>query len=1215
MRRHLCAAVAVFAIVLFALALASASITGSISGVVTDPSGAVVAGATVVATNTETGIKTTLTTDAKGFYSFTALPIGTYNVEIRQSGFKAYRQEGLVIDVNSALRADVSLQLGQISEVMSVTTETAQVETENTQMGEVISATRMTSVPLNGRSYTDLLSLQPGVVPSAYGNQAPDTSDRAPSGGLNPGNQSINGQRESSNGFMVNGSNVEEGKNNGAAVVPNLDSIAEFRIITNNFDAEYGNYSGGQINVATKSGTNGLHGTAFDFLRNTALDAKNYFALATDPTPVFRQNQFGGTLGGPIKRDKVFFFVDYQGTRRTQAATVQESLPTQADLGGNLFDQLDPAGSFPVVGSAFATTLQTRLQVSNPGQVVTAGEPYYFSGCNSTDPSSGCVFPGGIIPPSSWSPAAAGIVPFIPQPNALNNPNFNYVTSGFPQKLRDDKAGFRVDGNTRLGLLSGYYFIDDYFLADPFDQVSVPGFTDVTPGRAQLFTFSVNKVLSSASLNEFQVSFTRNSARFNKPQGGLGHTLVSLGFTAPEGSGAGFNGGIAPINPAIEGVPNIAFNNFSLGVPADTNGQFNNTYQIQDNFSKVVGTHTLKFGASFHYDQINERNFFGENGAFTFDGSETGSDFADFLIGAPAQDGGGFIQASRQVLDSRTKYFGVYAQDSWRARPSLTINYGLRYEISTPWYDTQNKIETIVPGQQSVVFPNAPLGWVVPGDKGIPRTLAPIKYNNFSPRLGIAYSPNASSGWVTRLTGGPGKSSIRAGFGLFYTAIEDLTQFQEVGDPPYGLFWVSPSPPLFEAPFINRADGTTVGQKFPFAFPPTNVSAKNPYAGFDWSLVEPISAGVAFNKNNALPYGEHYEFSLQREIGASTIVTASYVGTQGHKLLTFVEANPADAALCLFLSDPANVVDPNNTCGPGGENPSTAYQLINPGSAPGYPGVGSFVTTRLLKGLNTAANAPFADNPYEWTIANSAYNSLQGSLRHNTGIASFLVSYTYSKCMDNSSGLEERTNPFNPRASRSLCAFDVKQNFVGSYTVRLPFERLMSENNTWGRRLIGGWELSGITSFVTGLPVTISENDDHSLTGARGVDRPVLTGVTKILNNTNPRSRQPYFNSFSPGQGGVFDKEPTGQIGNASRRFFHGPGIYNFDMALQKAFAITESKKLELRFEAFNVFNHAQFQNPDGNIRHGFPDTGGTFGLVSGARDPRIMQVAMKFVF
>jgi hypothetical protein len=466
------------------------------------------------------------------------------------------------------------------------------------------------------------------------------------------------------------------------------------------------------------------------------------------------------------------------------------------------------------------------------------------------------------------------------------------------------------------------------------------------------------------------------------------------------------------------------------------------------------------------------------------------------------------------------------------------------------------------------------------------------------------------------VTGGPAKTSIRAGFGVFYTAIEDLTQFQEVGDPPYGLFWVSPQAALFESPYIDRANGFDRGQHFPFVPPPANVSAKNPNTSFDWSLVEPISSGVAFNTKNRLPYGEHYDLSLQRQFGTNTVLTASYVGTQGHRLLTFIEANPGNRALCLFLSDPANL-DPNSpsSCGPGNEDPGAGAPIVlAPGvTAPGYPGVTQFATTRLLAGLNTPANSPFADNPYERTVANSAFNSFQVSVRHTSGRASLLAGYTYGKCMDNSSGLEDRTNPFNPRASRSLCRFDVTHNFVASYSIRLPFEKLLGAGNGWATKVAGGWELSGITTFATGLPVTISENDDHSLAAARGVDTPVIVG-RKILNNTNPRSGQPYFNSFSPSAGGSFAKEQIGQIGNANRRFFHGPGLNNFDMALQKNIKFTEAKTLQFRAEAFNI-NHAQFMNPDGNIRHDFPDDGGTFGLVSSAQPGRIMQVALKFLF
>jgi len=327
--------------------------------------------------------------------------------------------------------------------------------------------------------------------------------------------------------------------------------------------------------------------------------------------------------------------------------------------------------------------------------------------------------------------------------------------------------------------------------------------------------------------------------------------------------------------------------------------QYNNSFQVVDDFSRAVGRHSFKFGGQFHYDQINERNLAAENGQYGFSGSETGIDFADFLIGAPDS----LTQASPQILDSRSKYYGLFAQDSWRATADLVLNYGLRWEASMPWYDTQNKIETIIPGEQSVVFPGAPTGWVMPGDKGVPRTLAPTQWHNFSPRIGLAYSPSISTGVLGKLFGGPGKTSIRIGGGMYYTSVEDLSQFLEVGDPPYGLYYGSAQPPLLESPYLIRSNGESVGQRFPFLFPPTNVSPENPDTAFPWAQVEPISYGFSFDHRNKLPYSEHYEFSIQRQLGATTIGTLSYVGNQGHRLVTSIEANPTNPALCLQYSN------------------------------------------------------------------------------------------------------------------------------------------------------------------------------------------------------------------------------------------------------------------------------------------------------------------------
>jgi hypothetical protein len=1186
---------AAFAGLALATVLCWASITGSISGVVTDPSNAVVSGATVVATNVQTGVAATVTTDSKGFYSFPSLAVGTYEVQVTQSGFRTYDKTGVAIDANSAVRIDVSLQVGATAEKVEVRSDSVHVETESTQLGQVITGTTITAMPLNGRAYTNLLSLQPGVSPyTTRDTGTADLGDRSVDGDLSPGNQSVNGQRETANGFMVNGSNVEEGRNNGAAVIPNLDSIAEFRIITNNFDAEYGNYSGGQINVVTKSGTNAIHGSGFEFLRNTALDAKDYFSLPTDPTPVFRQNQFGGTIGAPIRKDKTFFFVDYQGTRQTRGLTENQQMPSLANRSGDLSDQAANFVTTDENGNPVPTTVQggyfANLLSSRLGYAVGDGEAYYTPGCTS---SAQCVFPNALIPKKAWSPAATQLLQFIPQPNSPNN---FYETSAFPQTLRDDKGGVRVDQNTRFGALFAYYFIDDYLLdsAYPSGGSTVPGFNGVTSGRAQLVNLGNTKNIGNFSVNEFRFSYLRNTLALSTPQGGLGHTLSSLGFVTPWN---GTTGGISAIEPALEGVPYISFNNFAMGVPQVSTRQFNNTFQFLDNFSKVIGTHTLKLGGQFHYDQINERNFAAENGQFAFSGSETGVDFADFLIGAPDN----LTQASPQILDSRSKYYALFGQDSWRATSNLVLNYGLRWEASMPWYDTQNKIETIIPNVQSVVFPGAPKGWVVPGDPGVPRTLAPTRWHNFSPRLGLAYSPDASSGVLGKLFGGPGRTSIRAGAGLYYTSVEDLSQFLEVGDPPYGLYYGSSNPPLLEAPYLVRSTGASVGQKFPFIFPPTNVSPSNPDTNFDWSQVEPISYGYSFDHRNRLPYSEHYELSIQRQVGSNNVITLSYVGNQGHRLVTSIEANPANQALCLYLSDPANLA-PNSAppCGPFGETPPTgSVWITNPGASQ-FAGK-TFPTTRPL-------GPAFDTNPFVSTVANSRYNSLQVSVEHNTGSLTYLAGYTYSKCMDNASGLEESTYPFDPARSVGLCGFDVTHNFVFSYNWLLPFERWVSSG--WARKLVGGWSFSGITTFATGLPVTLSENDDNALIGANAVpvDVPNFAGG-HVLGDTNPRHGNPYFDPT------LFSNELLGQFGTSRRRFFHGPGINNFDMALSKVTKFTESKQLELRFEAFNVVNHAQFNNPDAEINDGLPSQGGTFGLVTSTRDPRIMQIGAKFLF
>jgi hypothetical protein len=1172
---------------LFLSAIATrAGVGGSLSGTVTDPTGAAIVKARVAATNEETGISQSVTTDDQGFYSFQALPVGHYDLQVETTGFEPYRRTGVAIDANGALTIDVVMHVGARTDVVTVAENQLHVETTSTQMGELISGPQMTAVPLNGRSFTDLLALQPGVVPvtsiTAETVQDVGATVLSPSGDLNPGTISINGQREFANSFLVNGSDVEEDVNMGAAIVPNLDSIAEFRILTNNFDAEYGEFSGGQINVVTKSGTNQLHGNLFEFVRSTDLDSKNFFS---PDRGAFDQNQFGGTAGGPIRRDKVFFFADYQGTRSTQGVdTGQISVPSEQDRLGHLLDlassllTTDAAGNAvptTVSGSYFASLLSSKL-----GYAVAAGEPYYTPGCTQAT----CVLPGAVIPQSAWSAPAMDLLKYIPSPN---NANGTFSTSAFNLSLRDDKGAYRLDANTHWGLLSAYYFLDDWSQNNPYPTAqggaNVPGFHALYTGRAQLLDLGDTKTLGPDAVNEFHFSYLRDANDLGEPIGGVGVSLASQGFEVGPGTP-----GIVPLSPKTEGVESVGFNSYTIGTNTNELFQVGNTFQWIDSFSKVIGTHTLKFGGEFHYDEVNVDAIAQFNGSFLFFGTETGSDFADFLLGIPSQ----YNQSQLQPFYGRNKYVGLFAQDSWRITRSLTLNYGLRWDRIEPWYEKYNQIATFVPGVQSVVFPGAPPGILYPSDPGVSRTLAPPGNLDFAPRIGLAYSPSASGdGLLFKLLGGPGKTSLRASYGMFYTAIEALTIGVMSANAPYGTTYTSPAPPLFSTPFVTASNGDDLGQVFPVTLATRGSSAKHPDSHIDWSEFEPITGLPNYPTTNRIPYTEEYMLSLERGLGAHTVVSVNYVGTQGHRLLVLKEANPGDPALCLFLSNPANLAPGETPCGPFGEDSSYVTS-----------------TGKTYNGTRGPLGSNFGSNADQATIGNSNYNGLQVIVRHSSAHTQILAGYTYSKSQDQSSNVGEEVNPFDPRLSKALSAFDVKHNFVASYSYDLPMERVFHATNRWTQ----GWQISGITHYSTGLPVTLVNFGDNSLIGSEpnginnfGVDEPDFTRGPLELNG-DPRDGNAYFNTS------LFSENALGTPGTSKRRFFYGPGMDNYDVALLKKIRLTESKSFQLRLEAFNLFNHAQFFGPqavDGNI------DSSTFGDVISAAPPRLVQVGAKFNF
>jgi hypothetical protein len=1149
---------------------------GKISGRVTDPAGGAVPQAQVTAANSSSGLRRSVHTDSQGFYVIASLPVGAYDVSIQHPGFLTYLRTHVIVNVETALEIDAVLQLGAAAESITVSDSAAHVETTSTQNGELIPGKQVRSLPLNGRSYTDLLALQPGVTPQTtlQPNSVVMTgvnTSIAPSGDLNPGNLSISGMREFSNAFILNGANVDEHVNMGAAVVPNLDSIDEFRILTSNFDADSGGYAGGQILVATRSGTNQFHGDAFEFLRNTALDARNFFSPARAR---FIQNQFGGTLGGPIRRNKLFFFADFQGTRRNEGIdTGLIPVPSLAERSGNLAG-IASSLTGAVNGQYFANLLSARL-----GYGVVPGEPYYFPGCVT---SFQCVLPNARIPYSAWSAPAQHLLQYIPLPN--DGPN-DFTTSAYEATLNDNKGAIRLDAASRWGLLSAYYLNDSYFLNNPYPTSqagsSVPGFNAISSGRSQLLLLGDTATFGSSAVNELRLSFVRDANTLGQPVGGKGVSLASQGFLTGPGTP-----GIVPLDPAIEGVENVVFNNFTLGLNITGMTQIDNTFQASDGYSKVLGAHTLKTGAEFRAIQVNDNPDFIYNGSFSFFGTETGSDFADFLLGIPSN----FAQGQGQAIYERDKYAAAYLQDSWRARDTLTLNYGLRWDRISPWSEKYNQIQTLSLGQQSVVFPTAPRGLVFPTDPGIPTTLAPPQ-NDFSPRLGLAWAPDFGHGLLGRLLGAPGDVSVRAAYGFFYTMIEGLAIGVDSANIPYGYSYTSPAPPLFATPYVTAASGRNNGQPFPLPFPPLNTTAQHPDPNLDFSRYEPDPFGATIDPSVRTPYAEQYTFDIERRLGADNVLSIGYVGSQGHRLLAVVEENPGNPALCLSLSQPADVMPGTPTCGPFGES-----------------GVYVSRAGQAYQGTRGPFGSAFSSATTEHSIVNSSYNALQATFRHTSGPLQLLASYTYSKSLDNSSSLAEQLNPLNYRLTRAPSAFDLTQDFVFSYSYTLPLPGLFRRNNSWTR----GWELSGITRFSTGFPVTLFNNLDTSLLGTEpngvnnyGVDLPDFTPGPLHLNG-NPRNGLPYFNTA------LFSIPPLGSAGTADRRVFYGPGLANFDLAVHKNFPLPGEAYLQLRLETFNTFNHAQFFGA--GAVNGIIGTS-SFGDVVSADPPRLVQVAAKLTF
>ncbi|HXN53459.1 MAG TPA: carboxypeptidase regulatory-like domain-containing protein [Candidatus Acidoferrum sp.] len=1250
-----------YAICMLAISLAAAvsgnaqSTGGRIRGTVTDPSGGAITGAKLQLTNEANGTQRETESGANGEYIFLEVPVGTYQLEVSQQGFKKYVRKGIVVNLNEVVGLDIPLQLGGSTETVEVTGAPPLVDTTSTQLGAVVNERAVSQLPLAQRDAYQLLQLQPGVQ-SQVGLDTVYGSDRA-------GVVSVNGGRGRDNNFTVNGGDGNDQFAGLPAIQPSPDAIAEFRVLTNTFDAEYGRNSGAVVNVVTKSGTNDYHGSAYEFFRNDRLNAKGFF----DTTKLdYLQNQFGATLGGPIRKGKTFFFVSYEGDRiRRGSSGDTVTVPTTAERVGDF--SADPV---------FAGTLANSNILNNrPGCLAALGR-----GSNIADGTAYAnIFTNNQIPTACMDQTALDLMnQFVPPAN-IGDSLFQGVPLGHE---RSNQFTIKVDHElTKNQHLTGYYYLTDHYLAKPFARfqaggANLPGFGDLTDERIQQINISHTWTIGAAAVNEARFTmFREGQGTFLHPQ----HTALVQNSckTVPT-----TNCFADPTNPDIgihprlgasrEGVPFINIsggfnigNNFEGELP-----QVGNTFQWSDNFSKTIGKHDLKLGGDVRYQKFDQSLFFDVSGQYFYFGGGPNDPclgtidptsgvcssvnlFPNYLLGLPDEYGQGSAQQERV----RTKSLYLFAQDSYRIRSNVTLNYGLRWELNTPQADAGQKVQTFRPGQATTIYPCQlsaasqaalgfpdgncnpggsaeavfPLGLVVPGDKGIPNGLSNTYYKSFAPRLGVAWSPDAKDGFFGKLFGGPGKTSIRAGFGIFYNPVEQLVLEQFSAEPPFGgsTFVFNTQ---FNTPFLGQDGSTTFPNPFNGILNPPRGQA------VDWSVFRPILLFGQAAQNPRTQYAEQYNLTIQREVAKDLVLQMAYVGRQGHRLLASQDLNPGNPQTCLDL------ITITGQCGP--FRADTGYSFTLPagatfhlpyasGSTPGGPNIPCPIVNAPAACTVTGAaggtpiklvgtrpySSPFCDPltgngcPSDGvpvfsdiftqnTISNSSYNGFQASLekRFSHGLQ-FQAAYTYGKSIDNASTFESLVDPVNPRRNRSLSLFDARHRFVFSYYWELPVPKYEGFKG----KALNGWAMSGITTFQAGFPIRITEQDDIELQSSFDFETPGQPNIAAPFHKLDPRG--PGNLGFNP-DAFTENTVPPGTIGNAPRTVCCGPGINNWEIAFLKITPLSERFKLEFRGELFNVFNHAQFFQPDGN----FTD-GSDFGRVKRARDPRLIQFALKLSF
>jgi hypothetical protein len=1080
-----------FAFLLLAYVAMAQEPVGSITGSVTDPSGAIVPRAKVTVEDVRTSRTFSAQTSDTGEFIFPSLAAGVYSLKIEAQGFAQYELEGVAVEIDRTTRVPAALSItGRERVEVSATAPT--VETGATSLGQTVSQQQIVDLPLNGRNFTQLGLLQAGVVPL--------TSGLAAAGGSLKATQAfaVNGQRPESNNFLLDGARNVNRMDGGFGIRTPIDAIQEFRILTHTAPAEYGSNSGATVSVVTRSGSNAPHGSVYYFGRNDAVDARNFFSEDVEP---LKQHQYGATFGGPLRRNKLFFFGFWEGFRNRQGITKSATVPTPKERQGDFSELQDPSTGNLLIN--FAT-----------------GQP----------------IPNNQIPPTAFNAASQRVLNYYPLGNV--SPSLFRTTEVLHND--SDQGGFKIDAAAREAdqFALRYATISGSAL-NPLSirGADVPGFPTGDDLRSHSATLSHTHVFGPGTLNTLRIAFFRYEFLFDK----------RFNREAPKSLGFNYD----PTFEPAQGPPYFIVNGYaSVGNPiTGPRNSTHNDYEVYESLSLVRGSHSFKIGGEFRRTQINIGQGIAANGFFVFAPFPTNNPFANFLIGAPVvffQAGGDFHRGLRSFD------IGGFVQDQWRISRKLTVNYGLRYEINSPFAEIRDRLNEFAPGQQSTVHPEAPRGILFPGDTGVAKRIIDIYYKGLMPRFGLAYDPT-----------GRGRMSIRASYGIFYDPFSNGSSMP-MQAAISALPWLQAV--QLGGPALNYTDpwrGTS-GPFQPNFFPrPTTM------------LTEDATARP--------PYAQNWNLSLQQALPSDMVLEVRYVGTKGTRLPRFIEANPS----VYRPGDSPNTIDARRiyaNCNSSGLCDFASVGLLTYASNSSYNAIQTTLSRRFGNGVGLSTSYWFSktlDYVSSMNVAGSAPRLVSGE----NDIAQ---------------------NPFDLRAERGPSLFDATHRWTANATWQLP---MLQNASGFVQALAGGWQLNCIGNVSSGTPFTVYDSRNVAQQGSH----PEISGFAgsrpDVISNPNrgPRTVEEWVSRSAFRRLDAITE--AGRFGNAGRNIVRGPGQATVDVSVLKNWRTGENVTWQFRIEAFNVLNHANFGVPVNDL------VSPNFGRIIEAGPPRVLQAGLKLLF